>query len=53
MRLIGILVGDEPWIAVETGGGAASVAPVDEFYADVPAHLAKARSMTSSDGKQY
>lgn len=53
MRLIGILVGGEPWVAVETGGGAAAVAPVDEFYADVPAGLAKARAIDSPDGSPY
>jgi len=44
MRLVGILVSGEPWIAVGSAGGAIPVSPVDEFYSDVPAGLAKARS---------
>lgn len=52
MRLVGILVSGQPWIAVASPGGALPVSPVDEFYADVPVGLARARS-ASGEGAQY
>lgn len=43
MRLIGVLIEQQPWIAVEGTTGPIPVKPVEEFYADVRAGLELAR----------
>lgn len=52
MRLVGILVSGQPWIGLEAPGGAIPVSPVDEFYSDVAAGLAAARS-TQGPAAEY
>lgn len=53
MRLVGILVDGRPTIGVHVASGIAAIAPVDEFFADVPRGLERARSASSGDGTDY
>jgi 2,4-didehydro-3-deoxy-L-rhamnonate hydrolase len=48
MRLVGVLMGQQRWIAVEGTSGPKLVGQVDRFYADVPAGLALAAAIRES-----
>lgn len=50
MRLTGIRRDGAVWIAVEIDGALIPVAPVEVFYANVPAGLAKARTASREQG---
>lgn len=53
MRLTGVDVNGATWVAVEVDGGVSLLAPVDEFFADVEAHLASARGRQAADAASY
>lgn len=53
MRLAGMLVNGEPFVAVHVPGGIAPVASVSRFYADVAAGLAAAAGKTATDAEVH
>ncbi len=53
MRLTGVEVDRQPWVAVEIGAGASPLAPVDKFFADIEGYLAAARGRRATDVATY